>query len=275
MSSATNDTYVLGRSEAEYGRLREQARMWEPETARLFGLAGLSVGDRCLDVGCGPGEVMRLMAERVGPRGDVVGIDVDRPLGRQAATMLEWEGHSQCRFEPVDVERETTVGGAPFDLVFARLVLIHVDDPPAVLERLWDWVAPGGCLVVQDYDLLSADVVPEPEVIEDFKRVALGSFRETGRDLRLGLRLPALQVEAGIGAPDGVDAGIRLGPLPALAPMYEAVYRSVLPVALSLGLTTEDESDRWFEAFAEHVVNAEEQTALWPLLIGTWKRKEA
>jgi hypothetical protein len=30
------DGYVLGRSASEYDRLREQARMWEPETARLL-----------------------------------------------------------------------------------------------------------------------------------------------------------------------------------------------------------------------------------------------
>ena len=248
--------------------------MWEPETARLLDRAGISPRQRCLDAGCGPGEVMRLMAERVGPDGEVVGVDVDDPLGRQAEAMLEAAGHPQCRFELHEVGAADPLPGAPFDLVFARLVLIHVDDPRAVLRRLWDSVAPGGALVVQDYDLLSAEVVPEPPVIEDFKRVALGAFRESGRDLRLGLGLPALHVSAGIGRPDGLDAGIRLGPLADLAPMYEAVYRSCVPAALSLGLATEEECNAWFGAFAEYLAGgAEENTALWPLLVGTWKRK--
>ena len=39
----------------------------------------------CLDVGSGPGSVMRLMADRVGPnRARVTGIEIDSSLGRQA-----------------------------------------------------------------------------------------------------------------------------------------------------------------------------------------------
>jgi ubiquinone/menaquinone biosynthesis C-methylase UbiE len=73
--------YVLPRTSDEYERLREQARMWEPQTAALLDHVGLAAGARCLDVGCGPGETMRLMAEHVGPEGHVTGIDVDGAVG--------------------------------------------------------------------------------------------------------------------------------------------------------------------------------------------------
>jgi ubiquinone/menaquinone biosynthesis C-methylase UbiE len=267
------DDYVLGRTAEEHERLRDQARMWEPATARLLDRVRLGSGARCVDVGCGPGETMRLLAERVGPGGEVVGVDVDAALGAQALDALHAAGHRQCRFEPLDVQTDAAMPGAPFDLVFARLLLLHVDDPVAVLRRLWDWVAPGGHLVVQDCDLLASYVVPEFALVEEFRRVALDTFRAAGRDIRVGLRLPALHVDGGLGAPDGMDVGARLAPLPALAPMYEAVYRSLLPSALALGLTTQAESDRWFAAFARECAGADRHAALWPLLIGTWKRK--
>jgi ubiquinone/menaquinone biosynthesis C-methylase UbiE len=267
------DDYLLGRTAAEYERLRDQARMWEPETERLLDRVGLGLGAHCVDVGCGPGETMRLMAERVGPSGRVTGIDVDVSLATQAIAGLHAAGHRQCRFAPVDIQTGAQVPGAPFDLVFARLLLLHVDDPVAVLRRLWRLVAPGGHLIVQDYDLLTGEVVPELNVIEEFRQVAIGTFRHAGRDIRLGLNLPTLHLDAGIGPPDGMDAGARIGPLPALAPMYEAVYRSVLPSALAFGLTTREQSDRWFAAFADDVAGADGHAALWPLMIGTWKRK--
>jgi hypothetical protein len=98
-------------------------------------------------------------------------------------------------------------------------------------------------------------------------------FRRAGRDIRVGLRLPALHVQAGVGAPDGMETAVRSGPLPELAPMFEAVYRSLLPAALAFGLTTEADADRWFERFARDVAGGEGHAALWAPMVGTWKRR--
>jgi ubiquinone/menaquinone biosynthesis C-methylase UbiE len=269
----THASYVLGRSPEEYERLRRQARMWEPETERLFDRVGLGRGDSCLDVGSGPGETMRLMAERIGPAGRVTGIDVDAPLGTQAVEMLSAAGHRNCSFGAVDVESSTDVPGAPFDLVYARLLLLHVDDPVAVLRRLWSLVRPSGHLVLQDYAVLSGTVVPEHAAAEELMRVSRETMRLGGRDLDIGLRLPDLHLRAEVGAPDGIDAGVRIGPLPELAHLFEAVYRSVLPRALERGVTTEADSERWLEDFTRNSRTADGHTALWSLLIGTWKRR--
>ena len=75
------DGYVLARTAAEYQRLRAQAQFWEPTTRRVLEGAGLAPGMRCLDAGCGPGEVMRLMGRIVGPEGHVAGLDIDAGLG--------------------------------------------------------------------------------------------------------------------------------------------------------------------------------------------------
>src|SRR4051794_19183959 len=92
------DGYALGRTRDEYERLRAQARVWEQATGRLFDQVALAPGARCLDAGCGPGETMRLMAQRVATSGHVTGVDVDAPLGAQALTMLHDAGHRQCDF---------------------------------------------------------------------------------------------------------------------------------------------------------------------------------
>ncbi len=39
-----DDDYVLGRTSEEYRRLRWQARLWEPTTARVFPGRGLRTG---------------------------------------------------------------------------------------------------------------------------------------------------------------------------------------------------------------------------------------
>ncbi len=48
---------------------------------------------------------------------------------------------------------------AQFDLIHARLVLIHIPAREAVLERLVTALRPGGWLVIEDFDVLS--LVPD------------------------------------------------------------------------------------------------------------------
>ncbi len=217
---------------------------------------------------------MRLMAQRVGPAGEVVGVDVDAALGAQALDMLHAAGHRQCAFVPLDLETDDPIPGAPFDLVYARLLLFHVADPTSVLRRLWDAVAPGGQLVVHDYDLRGIDVTPSLDTVADWRRVVLGAFTGAGRDIQVGHTLPVLFAGAGLGAPDGTDVAGRLEPLRAGGPMLAAVFASLTPAAESLGLLGPGEAERWQAAFAGDIRDHGDHALLWPLLIGAWKRRE-
>jgi trans-aconitate methyltransferase len=67
-----------------------------------------------------------------------------------ALTTLHEAGHPQCSFHAQDLSADEPIPGAPFDLVYARLLLFHLPQRVAVLARLWDAVAPGGHLLVQD-----------------------------------------------------------------------------------------------------------------------------
>ena len=57
----------MSRTSEEYERLRRQSELLESITGSVLNRVGLSTGMSCLDLGCGPGEVMHLMAQRVGP----------------------------------------------------------------------------------------------------------------------------------------------------------------------------------------------------------------
>ena len=70
-------TYALGHSAEEHQRLAEQAALFRPMTERLFREAGVDEGMRVLDVGSGAGDVAFLVAKLVGPKGKVVGVDLD------------------------------------------------------------------------------------------------------------------------------------------------------------------------------------------------------
>ncbi|MBO0814419.1 MAG: methyltransferase domain-containing protein [Actinobacteria bacterium] len=266
--------YALGRTPEEYDRLRMQARVWEDATGRLLDRVALMPGAACLDAGCGPGETMRLMAERTGPAGRVLGIDTDSSLGAMALATLHAAGHRQCYFRAHDLTSGEPVPGAPFDLVYARLLLFHLPQRAEVLARLWDAVAPGGHLVVQDYDIRGISVLPALASVNELMRVVTGAFDAAGADVHVGARLPRLFMEAGIGHPDGTDVAGRLEPLASGSALLERTFRSVLPTAVAHGITTEADAAAslvWIDRDATRFAGC---PMTWPLLIGAWKHRE-
>src|SRR5215469_12263498 len=93
------DNYLLQRS-SEADRLRRQGRLVENMTRLLLEKIGLCRGMSCLDIGCGPGEAMRLMGEMVGDTGTVVGVDIDGPAGQAGMDRLRAE--IECNFQFIE-----------------------------------------------------------------------------------------------------------------------------------------------------------------------------
>jgi trans-aconitate methyltransferase len=266
-------SYSLGHTPAEYARLQAQARVWEAAATRILDQVTVPAGASCLDAGCGPGETMRLLAQRVGPAGHVLGVDADAAIGALAVQTLHGQGHRHCAFQAHDLTADQPVPGGPFDLVYARLLLFHLPERVAVLARLWDAVAPGGHLVVQDYDLRTVSVLPALASVDEVGRVIIGSFVAAGADVSAGARLAELFAQAGIGAPDGTDVSGRIEPIGGGRRMLEAVFRSLLPIALAQGVTTEDAAAATLAALDADATRFADRPLLWPLMIGAWAQK--
>lgn len=260
-------SYSLLREPAEYDRLRAQARVWETATARLLDRIALPTGARCLDAGCGPGETMRLLSQRVGPTGHVTGLDSDAGLVETTRSHLP----DNCDIATADLRRDPIDG--EYDLVFARLLLFHLPERVEVLRRLWDAVAPQGHLVVQDYDLTAACAVPSAPGVDDVASLVIESFTAAGCDVQAGLKLPTFLKDAGIGTADGTDVSGILIPLRQGAPMLGHVLRSLLPSAIGRGVTTQDKAEGALERMNEDAAADPDRPMLWPLMAGIWKTR--
>lgn len=266
-------SYLLAPTAADHDQQRAEARAWAPATGRLLDQVKLAPGARCLDAGSGPGETMRLMAQRVGPAGEVTGIDVDPAVGERAIETLHAAGHRHCTFTPLDLATDDPIPGSPFDLVYARLLLMHVADPVAVVRRLWAAVDRGGYLAIQDYDARTIAVAPPLEAVAKFRRVFIDTITAAGRRADIGHQLPLLLVQAGIGAPDGTDVAGRLETFSNLGPQFADLYRAMLPAAASLGITTRERGGRDLDELTSDIAEHPNHTTLSPLLIGVWKQK--
>jgi SAM-dependent methyltransferase len=182
--------YVLDHHlEGERSRLALMSRLLDPMHRRHIESLGVGPGARALEVGCGNGSIAAWLAERVGPRGRAVAVDLDLSLVDVRAPGLELR-QGDIVAGPVEP------GG--FDLVTARAVLHHVTDVEAAIRNLAASLAPGGSILLIEPDFLPVSVAEPPEV-RAFWDGWLAWSRDAGIDYYVGRtlapRLAALGLE--------------------------------------------------------------------------------
>jgi ubiquinone/menaquinone biosynthesis C-methylase UbiE len=173
----TETTYALGHSSAEIQRLKNQATMLRPITERLLRSAGIDAGMRILDLGCGAGDVSMLAAELAGPAGFVVGIDRNQEVLDVARNRAQEAGLRQISFVRASIEEFFV--DEPFDLVIGRYILVHQEEPVALLRKAARLVRPGGALAFHEVrmasDTKSFPHVPLWNLTSKLVRIALQS----------------------------------------------------------------------------------------------------
>lgn len=173
----------------EQERLLTLARVVDPGTrATLERL--VEPGWACCDIGSGAGTVVAWLADRVGPEGRVVSLDVDLRFQPPSSGNVE--------VRQVDVTAEP-IGDAEFDLVHARGVLQHLAQREAVLEAMVAATRPGGWVVVNDVDWVQFDAQAVPEPFATLSATMRGfSVQQHGYDGEWGRRLVPAFTAAGL-----------------------------------------------------------------------------
>ena len=97
--------------------------------------AGVKPAEHVLDVGCGCGQTSLELAERVGPRGSVLGLDISQPMLARAR-----ERQNELRVQNLALLRADAqtypLGRERFDLIFSRFGIMFFDDPPTAFRNL-------------------------------------------------------------------------------------------------------------------------------------------
>jgi SAM-dependent methyltransferase len=118
---------------------------WGP---RVTEAAAIELGQRVLDVGCGTGVLACAAAERVGPKGRVVGLDPNEQMlavARRKATGVTWQlGRAEAL--PFD--------GASFDAVVSQFALMFFESKPTAIAEMLRVLRPGGRLAIAVWDAL-------------------------------------------------------------------------------------------------------------------------
>jgi SAM-dependent methyltransferase len=115
----------------------------DPITTGVLDHIDIPTGARCLELGPGGGSIAHWLAQRVGPAGSVLAVDQD-PSQLALAANLEVRQHDLQLGLPTDL-------AGPFQLIHARLVLVHLPNRHQLLRQLVDVLAPGGWIVLGEF----------------------------------------------------------------------------------------------------------------------------
>ena len=259
------DRYLLTNDAPEaMDRFTAFAALFDPSTFRHFDRLGLTDGWRCWEVGAGGTTVVARLSERVGPGGHVLATDINVSWSTGAAAPnVEILKHDVAAAPP---------HGGPFDLVHARLVLVHVPERDAALDNMVGSLRPGGVLLVEDADPalqpLSCleETGPEQALANRLRRGFRSLLAERGVDLAFGRSLPRRLREAGL-VEVAADASFPVSD-PACNHLEVATINLIRDQLLDHGIATESEIEQHLA-----VVVAGRLDLAQPPMISCWGRR--
>jgi SAM-dependent methyltransferase len=263
--------YILGSSDTERERLVRQSAAHEPEAIWLLDQIGVQPDWRAVDVGCGPLGILNLLSDRVGPMGAVVGLDNEPRMLEMGRGSLAELGLQNVQL----IQGEAASSGLPrasFDFAHARLVLINVPNPEAVLREMTALVRPGGVVAVQDVDWISWTCEPSHPAWDRLISILTAVRRARGLDVFIGRRVPGMLRRLGL-----VDVHMK-----AFAPIWRPgdlhhnlpiVFAGIHKEQIIEGrLCTEDELADLTHALSDHLSHPD-TFVVYSLLFQTWGTK--
>ena len=196
-------------------------------------------GQRVLEVGCGAGDDVRTIARRVGPSGQVLGID-SSPLA-----VAEARRRSEGRNLPVEFRVGDALGielpDAAVDRCRAERLLMHVAAEPATMvDEMTRVLRPGGRLVAfeLDWDTLAIDGADRRLT----RRIVL-SYSDGVANGGVGRTLPRLLRDVGLVDVTTIPHAVEIP-----FDFFGWVLSGHLDAAIAAGSFTPDELIGWWDA---------------------------
>ncbi|MGO1973285.1 MAG: GNAT family N-acetyltransferase [Propionibacteriaceae bacterium] len=198
----SSEDYMF-RTASELGRhhMAHLEAMFDAPSRQVLAETGVGPGSRILELGAGGGSIARWLAERNGPDGRVVAVDL---AADQLAEQPGLEVHS------ADLNDGLPVAG-PYDLIHARLVLMHLPRRQQILTELVDALAPGGWLVLGEFVNGHPEALRVPsqsdralwDKIQHLAHRVIGPA--AGQDWDWGRAVADRMEEAGLAEVEGID----------------------------------------------------------------------
>ncbi|ROM73470.1 methyltransferase [Pseudomonas brassicacearum] len=185
-------SYVLNVGRHDVERLGKSDRIYGPGSRDfLQRYAHIKEGMTILDVGCGTGNMSLWMAEKVGPKGQVIGIDASAEQIEVSKARAKSMGLENIRFVHLDFSQIRSLDTL-FDIAYCRFILIHLTQPLEAIKLMTSVTRPGGAVVCEEPITNLHECSPEHAAFDHANKLTISLGRTKGVDYNLGTRLPEL-----------------------------------------------------------------------------------
>ena len=240
----SDTNYLLENEDSEAARrFASLSALFDPNTLRQFDACGMAAGWHCWEVGAGGLTLVHKIAERVGDSGHVLATDINDSWMKEAASSnVEVCSHNVALDSPPEKS---------FDLVHARLVLVHVPERERAFQNMISALKPGGWLVVEDADpaLQPLSCIDVHSYKQELANRIRSGFRDLlsdrGADLSFGRKLPRMFRNAN--TTDIAAEGYFPVALPECAPLEIATIKMIRDDLLAHDIATQEEIERHLE----------------------------
>jgi SAM-dependent methyltransferase len=175
--------YTFGDSDVAVARMDLVAGLFEASSRALLADALPPFVDTALDLGCGPGHTTRLLAE-VGRARSTIGVDGSDRYLVVARARTDDATVTYVRHDVTDVP----LPGGPPSIVYARLLLSHLPDPPTLVERWRNQLGPGGVVVLDEVE----DIEAPPGILRSYEELVVALVATQGAEMYAGRLLAPL-----------------------------------------------------------------------------------
>jgi SAM-dependent methyltransferase len=195
MSPSPADRYTHGHHDSVLASHRTRTA----ENSAAYLLPHLEVGQRLLDVGCGPGTITVDLATLVAP-GEVLALEREASVLEEVERLAADRAATNLSTIVGDVYALEFDDGA-FDVVHAHQVLQHVADPVQALTEMRRVCRPGGTVAVRESDYAGFTWWPALPALDRWLALYDEAARANGGEPDAGRRLLAWAHAAGFEAP--------------------------------------------------------------------------
>ena len=192
MSDNKNNSYALSIGKKAHKALSFQADFMEEQTKKHLQKAQIKPNSFILEVGCGTGVNLKLLSKHA-QNGHVLAMDINSEqleVAKKTAEKL-----ANITFMQGDVMDFSLPN--PVDVMYGRLVLMHLTNPKMALRNMFNNLKPGGTLLLQESIWGTIHTEPKNDSAEQFVDLTIALGKSKNIDYNIGFKLKDLCSECG------------------------------------------------------------------------------